>query len=180
MNDKILAVDIGFAATGMALFQVTKAGEILVTVQCVREDEDKSKTHTYAAEVDVERTSRSVRKILDFIKLHDVKRIVCELPSAGAQGARANRCMGIATGMIAAVVQSCELAVEWYTPTEVKNAAVGKPSASKDEMMDAMEKVYPDLAKIKKKADKEHICDAAACYVAAKNGNMVKMLKSML
>jgi Holliday junction resolvasome RuvABC endonuclease subunit len=177
---QILAIDVGFAASGLALFEVTKDDIILKAVECVREDEDKKKQHLYVAELDADRIARSTRRIIKFIQDHRVTKIVVELPAAGSKNGRASRCMGAATGMIVAIVEALGLVAEWYTPNEGKLAACGKINASKDEMMSAMQKRFPSLANITIKADKEHVADACACALVASNKNLVRMIRSGL
>ena len=85
--------------------------------------------------------------------------------------------MGIATGMITGIVECLNLVVEWHTPNEGKKAATGKIGASKGQIIAAMEERFPKLKEVTVLADKEHIADACACMLAAKDGNLVRMLR---
>ena len=176
--NRVLAIDVGFAASGLALFEITKDGLILIDTHCVREDEDKKKQHMFVSEIDADRISRSVRGILKYIKDRTVTKIVVELPHAGARNGRSARCMGCATGMIVAIVECLGLVVEWHTPNEGKKAACGKINATKEEMMNAIEKRFPLLQKVTVLADKEHIADACACALVANDSNLIRMIRS--
>src|SRR5690606_41930035 len=59
---------------------------------------------------------------------------VVELPNGGAQGARANRAMGMATGIVASVLYVLDMPTEWVTPSEVKKAATGRKDAAKEDV----------------------------------------------
>ena len=175
----VLAVDIGFRATGLALFDITKLYFILKDVKCVKPKKIKKTKDDYVSVVDAMQVQAMTRGIVDYIKANHVQRIVVELPSGGAKSSRAVRLMGMASAMMAAIVTMLDLKVEWHTPREVKIAATDKPKAEKDEMMDAMSKIFPIIKNIPK-VRKEHIADACACLLAANDGVMVQEIRSHL
>jgi Holliday junction resolvasome RuvABC endonuclease subunit len=179
LSSYILAVDVGFRSTGLVVFDASTDPARLVYSLCSRPKKDSKKKHLLVADSDADHIAKMVREIKQVIDNHGISKMVVELPSAGAQGARANRAMGIATGMIVTLSEMAHIATEWYTPGETRKAALGalKPPKGmlKDAIMDAMESKWPDLKSIKHKADKEHIADAVATFEAAKNGNLVRM-----
>jgi len=203
VSNYIMAVDCGFRATGLAIFDLDSSPPKLAHVCCIRPKKDTKKKHLLTSDNDVDMTARMVRGIVGVVRDNHISKMVVELPSGGALSARAQRAMGIATGVMVTLVECEKLAVEYYTPSETREAAVGKVDLGprvkkgtppeeakrikkeraavkkniKERVMAAMEVKYPDLAQVALLADKEHICDAVATFEAAKNGNLVRMSK---
>lgn len=178
-DNYVLAIDVGFRSTGLALFDVTKTGLELVHVACVSPKKKKKTKDDYVSVMDVNQVMEMAKGVGSFISEKYIRRIVVELPSGGAKSSRAVRLMGMASAMIATLVPLMALQVEWYTPREIKEAAVDKPSAEKDEIMDAMGKLFPVIKSIPK-VRREHIADACACMLAAQDGIMVKEIREGL
>lgn len=178
-NNNILAVDIGFRSTGLALFEITKDGYTLKYVRCCSPKQRKKTKHDYVAVMDAQQVMQMASEIILFIRINNVERMIVELPSGGAKSSRAVRLMGMASAMIATISTFFDIPIEFFTPREIKMAAVGKPKAEKDEIMDAMSKLFPILVGIPK-CRKEHIADACACMIAAKDGTMVRNIREAL
>ena len=183
MGVKILALDVGFASAGMAVMDLLGGRAELFHTECLHTKPEAKKRGIYVAHDDVRRTAYLTREILRVYLDNSCKGPVVELPSAGAQGAKANRCMGIATGMIAAMVELVRCPAEWITPQESRTAAIGRATAPKGEdvkklVMAAMAGKYPEIAALRK-ADQEHIADALATYEAAKDRQMIRTLEQI-
>jgi hypothetical protein len=114
--------------------------------------------------------------------------IALELPSGGAQGARANRCMGMASAIVATMEALLMdqiarghadglrpfLAFLPRTPEDVKLAAAGSRSAAKLDVESAVLACYTDQADLfaaLTKGDREHACDAAAAIWAVRGSD---------
>lgn len=183
MAVKVLAADIGFTATGMVVFELQPGKADVFHTACAHTSPEHKKRGIYVAHDDVRRTAQMVREIMRVYADNSCKGLICELPAAGAQNAKASRGMGIATGMIATMVEFMRCPAEWITPQESRKAAIGVCAAPKGEeikklVMAAMEKRYPVLTGMKAK-DKEHIADALATFEAAKDRQMVRTLESI-
>lgn len=177
---KVLAADIGFGATGLAVLSLRGGQPGLVAFSCVHTAPEHKKRGIYVAHDDVRRAQEITRGIAEAYAANDCRGLICELPSAGAQGAKPNRAMGIATGLIAALAEVLRCPVEWITPGESRAAAIGRQSAPKGEnikhlVMAAMQERYPEIAGLKL-ADKEHIADALATFEAARGRQMLRVL----
>jgi len=125
-NDKIkspmiLAFDVGFSKTGTALFEIGPEKDTLLKVFTYQNGLDKrigSVVHQ-----DYQAVTTMFGDLHTAALVANVSGIVAELPSGGAQGARANRCMGIATGMFACLTYVFpHIPFEIYTPHEVEVA----------------------------------------------------------
>lgn len=183
MGVKVLAADIGFASTGMAVLLIQGGQSSLHATACAHSKPEAKKRGIYVAHDDVRRAQHITREILRVYTDNACRGIICEIPSAGAQGAKPNRCMGIATGMIAALAEILRCPVEWITPNESRAAATGRQTAPSGEnikrlVMAAMSVKYPDIAGLKL-ADKEHIADALAAFEAARGRQMMRLLEGI-
>lgn len=169
----LLALDVGFKSTGYA---VIEKGAVVVCGTIITEKSTKKTTRT--ADDYYARSSRLAMELECIIDKYEVKGIVGELPTGGAQSAKAAVMMGMATAVVAAVASLKNVPCEWCTPTEVKLAVSGCRSASKDEMMDNVRGIFAgkgDDKFPKAKAYFEHIADALGAYMALKGGNLVRI-----
>lgn len=167
----VLALDAGFTALGWA---VLKAGRI-VALGCIRTAKTTRKGRVRVADDDAERTQVLARELAGIIRTHSVQGLVAELPSAGAKGARAIGCMARAGAIVATVAELLTVPAEWLTPGDIK-AVAGSKAASKADVEAAVLCRWPDAPLPKVKAEREHVADALACYIAAENGTLVRML----
>lgn len=173
----VLAIDIGFKNTGLALFEYTSTGLKLLDTAHITTDHIKKSSKKSVALTDVEKTMFLAKRLEDYIRGHGVNSIVVELPTGGARSSRAVRKMGIASAVIATLAVSMRLVAEWTTPREGKLAATSKPDADKDEMMAAMGKIYPQIAGIPK-CRREHIADACAAMHAQRTKDSAQRASS--
>lgn len=139
-------------------------------------------THVEVAQPkDEAKKAKTVRKNSDDLRrakqLHDALQNACkdasfafvEVP-VGSQSARAMASYGICVGVLA----SCPIPMIQVTPTEVKMAATGIKSATKEEMIEAMAKEHPEVTWLTRKfkgevellGSNEHIADAMAAIKA--------------
>lgn len=110
---------------------------------------------------DLERARKLQRGMIDFIK--DVQMVFVEVP-VGSQSARSMASYGICIGILASIRKP----LIQLTPTEVKLAAVGSKTASKDDMIQWAHSAYPDAKWLTRKkngklelvAKNEHLADA--------------------
>jgi Holliday junction resolvasome RuvABC endonuclease subunit len=65
----------------------------------------------------------------------------------------------------------------WDDPrwAEVKKAVTGKLNAGKEEIQNAIRKLYPKAKLSAAKNSFEHIADSCAAYLAARSSNVVRM-----
>jgi Holliday junction resolvasome RuvABC endonuclease subunit len=177
-QDYMLGVDIGFVKTGWALGEIIGDGEYHIrAVGCIATERDAHKKALRVADSDVERCQIIVRELMKVIHEHQPRSMVVELPHGGARGARALRCMGMATALAAAMAEFLALPVEWVTPGEVKKAVVGKRSGSKDSIKDAVRADYPEIEWPNATMLHEHIADAVGALLVVRHGNNYRMFE---
>lgn len=172
----ILAIDAGFAHMGVV---VADGSQILFT-QTIHTEKASGKKGIRVADDDVERCQTLARFLSDVITQHKPEGAIVEFPSGGAQGARANRAMGMATAAVAAVLEMHRLPVEVVTPQAVKKASTGRQDGSKEQVEETVRQRF-DWGKWmpKTKKDREHVTDAAGAILAAQNGTLMRALERM-
>jgi len=127
----------------------------------------------YKAHGDLSNCAELVRGLNRFVsETGNVQLIVAEIPHAGAQGARANRLMGIATGIVATWVAMREYAVMWIMPEESKKLFCGKRNAGKLDIQAKVRFKHPGVDWPEREAEFEHQADAVAAVYAAGSDSM--------
>lgn len=145
-----------------------------------RTERNAGKRGLRVADDDADRAQQLARFLLATIREWRPAGAVVELPSGGAQGARANRAMGMATGVVTAILEATGLAAEWVTPQGVKKASAGKKDASKGDVAGAVGGKFTWACDLpRSKAEQEHIFDAAGALLAARQGTLMRALKAV-
>jgi Holliday junction resolvasome RuvABC endonuclease subunit len=166
----LLSLDIGFRATGWTVFkggQPQACGVIFTNPakgKGVRTSDDNAA-----------RAAQIALGLTNVVKAHGVLGVVGEMPSGGAQSAKAMSQMALATGTVAATFAVLGLPVEWAQPQDVKLAVCGTRSATKDEIMETIRERFAPFTFPKTKAEFEHIADSCGAYLALASGNLVRM-----
>ena len=138
---KFAAIDLGFAHSGVAICvkdpRITE-GFFVEEVACFdTKGGGKNRVHKYKAEEDIARAESMISNIRDMLVRHSVEAVAVEIPTGGAQGARANRAMGVVTGTIAALrVFMPTVAFEWIIPDNSKKHVFNRKTVSKQEVID--------------------------------------------
>jgi len=164
MDNYLFCIDAGFVATGISLFKVN-GGKFVFTgcMTSVTKKSDKKK-QVRVADDDSERIKKIIIDIDEFIKPYEHQRIMAavELPTGGAQGARANRTMGMITGAMVTYLRMKGWPAEYVTPNDVKVAVTGNRKASKDKIMNLIRKKLKKYNHLlpSSKAEFEHVADS--------------------
>lgn len=188
----LLSLDLGFVNTGYVL--VSSRG--LETYGVISTQKTTNKQGRVADD-NLDRCSRIAHSINNIVVNYGVMGVVGELPSGGAQSARAAAAMSLVTGCLGACIAILNLPCEWCTPTQTKMALYGTKTASKQDMMEKATKVtsggfekvgngvqyWMRLWSGKKGpimygASFEHVADALGAYMALENGMLVKVMKT--
>ena len=179
---KLLACDIGFASTGLAIFAWNGGTWSLFDCKCTHTSKKRDRS---VALDDIRRTEVMATEVINYYLDNQCSAIVAEIPTGGALSASAAKCMGAAVAMIATVRLTLACPVEWITPNESRKAAgwskelltgaetrQGKTKAIKQHVMARMCELYPALLALKL-GDREHIADACATYLAARSRDVI-------
>lgn len=166
----MIALDLGFRKTGWVVFE----NGTPIAWGNIETEKTKKKT-TRVSDDNFSRAMEWARALDEITEQYPVQGMIMELPSMGALSAAALRDMSTVLGIAGACAGIWRLPADVCTPTENKKALTGRKAASKDEMMAAVRKKYPNTPWPKTKSAFENIADAAAVYTALRNGNVVKM-----
>ena len=174
----VIAIDMGFAAVGIACFHVAEngSGKLHGAHAFKTKKNAQRRKGLRVADDDAERCrelTQWLEGMVDYLAGRPAGAIV-ELPSGGAQGARANRCMGMATGVVVTFLTMRGIPTEWITPQAVKKAATGRIYAKKEEMIARAWQRFP-LGNAMA-WEKEHIADACWTFEAGKSTPLVQAL----
>ena len=179
MEGLIVGLDLGFRHTGVVAARPSPfgVGYDIVDFLCINTQPEHKKRGTYVSHDDIRSCQEMTRDLGAFInKVGKVSCIIAEMPPGGGKGARAVRAMGIATGMLAAIVEMQGYPAHWVMPDESKKLVGGKKNASKEEMMDAVRGMFPDVVWPKAKCTFEHIADAVAALIVGKRCDIYKLM----
>jgi len=173
----VMGIDIAFDKTGISLMEVSHEGKQHIAGVWGIESQKGAppgKAHIYKSDIDCQRAQYLASEVRKLVADWGPLLIVVELPHGGAKGARAARCMGIATGVIGALGAVWKdrgyPVIRWITPGDGKVAALGKKSGSKAEVIKAISERYPGFDWDSQKAKfLEHICDSVAAILAVEN-----------
>lgn len=171
---RLIGVDVGFTALGVVIVD----GDRVLFADTCRTEKTARRRGLRVADDDAERAQQLARFLWGVIQEWRPAGAVVELPTGGSQGARSARAMGMASGVVAAVLEMTALPSEWVTPQEVKRAAAGRKDASKAEVEAAVRErfAWPEGFWRRPTVVREHVCDAAGAIMAAQNGLLVRAL----
>jgi hypothetical protein len=176
---RILSLDAGLVGCGWVVCEVGPLEPI--AAGCLRTAPGTRRTAIRVADDDARRVADLFRGLLAVAREHGVAGIIAELPTGGARGARAARCMGLSTALVACLAEALELPAEWVTPRDVRQAARG--ATDKRAVQRYALARWPRLANLaaaRPAAEWEHIADAAAAAAAAEHGRLVRTLAARL
>jgi Holliday junction resolvasome RuvABC endonuclease subunit len=180
MDKYLFCIDAGFVSTGLSIFLVENGKLIFNNCLTIQTKKSEKKKSVRVADDDSERIKNIIIGINEFIDpyLNHSLMAAVELPTGGAQGARANRTMGMITGSIVTYLEIMGWPTEYVSPNDVKIAVTGSRKASKDEIMEKIKKEFINFEYLfpKTKSKFEHIADSIGCAVHIKrHSEMFKM-----
>jgi len=169
----ILACDPSITAWGWAV--VDQYGEVIIA-GCIKTQPEQKKRRIRKGDDDVRRISELVKTLLTVIRENDISYIVNELPH-GSQNASVAKMIGVVTGVMQTLADTLDIGIEWYSEGDAKKCLLGKTSATKREVINAISKQY-DVPWTGTKYIDEAIADALAIHlVAYEQSATLKMMR---
>lgn len=175
----MMCVDPGLANVGLVVIQLgigIEDGQRIVAAHHFSTERIDRKTRWRYADDKARRVQELARFYARIIKEHDIKRAAVELPTGGAPNSQAATDLAYASAAIVGVMAVLDVVAEWYDPREVKKAATGSVSASKDQMMAAICERWPSVLEgFPARGRREHVCDALGVWLAAEQGTLARL-----
>lgn len=167
----ILTNDPSMTAWGWAI--VSKKGDVLKT-GCIKTETEGKKRRIRKSDETAQRITEIVQTLRALIKENNVVFLLSESPH-GSQNASAAVMIGAVCAIVATLADCYHLPLEWYSEQDSKKALLHKKSATKQETIDAIKKLYkftwPNI-----KYKDEAIADALSIYYTATlNSTTLKM-----
>jgi Holliday junction resolvasome RuvABC endonuclease subunit len=186
---KVVGVDPAFRNTGYAVGTVDiDTFEIKITHLHLTKTAKIEKSQRKVVRANSDDISRAAVLINDFRRITSAVNVVFAEVPHGAQSASAAKSNGVCYGMLA----GCTLPLIQLTQGEVKIAAVGKKTATKNEMIDWAILQHPEANWLMRKSkgvmvpinDNEHLADAVATIYAGviteEFNTAISMMRSMV
>lgn len=118
MEVNVVGMDVGFRKTGLTVFRLGPRTDTLI--KAITLESEFERTKNPAAEDDFVCVLNILPKIDEILDHYNARGLFAEIPHGGGQGARALRCMGLATGWAAALLHYRNIAFEFFTPGQVE------------------------------------------------------------
>jgi Holliday junction resolvasome RuvABC endonuclease subunit len=145
---RVLALDMTLTNTGFSVWQygvgrvdgAAPPERLPVTCGCITPEIVKSRD--YAMVQDIRRCQELDRLLTRVLQANHVQAVVVELLE-GTQNARAAQTFGLVTGVLASIMERFKLPFYAYRAQAVKKALTGRQSATKEEMIQAADELFP-------------------------------------
>jgi len=145
-------------------FAVLK-NNVVLNVGCIKTIPENKKTRIRKSDDTIRRVSEINKKLIELIETYGIDFIVSESPH-GSQNASAAVMIGIVAGMLQTLADVKQIPIEWYSEMDSKKFVLGKKSATKTEMVNAIKKLY-EVPWANVKYQDEAVADAIAVYHTA-------------
>lgn len=176
----ILAIDPSLTHT--AILGVEKDKILKTWILTTNPSKDRFLT---ASEKDAERIQYLVSELIKIISTSKPTLILAEQSLGATQSAVATKALAMVAGAMTtlATIQYAGVPWQFIRVHDVKRAFIGKPNATKQQMIEEAAKLYPELkeamtsikAGVTWSGNAEHFADAAAVYTAWKKmGNTLR------
>jgi Holliday junction resolvasome RuvABC endonuclease subunit len=134
------------------------------------------------------KTEDNMRRSLDIaaflrelIATNDVK-VLCTESMSWPRNASAAAKVALCWGVMASICEQLDMPIVQSTPQQIKKVMCGKRTASKEEVIVALQTRYPGLEKVVEgvpSSQLEHPYDALAAIVSGLNDSTLKLLRKM-
>jgi crossover junction endodeoxyribonuclease RuvC len=174
----VLGIDPGFASLGMAAVDVTADSERIVELAVVRTEKSHRKLEVRASDDNVRRAVQLTKGLCRFVDKHNPVAIAVEAQS-WPRNAGSSAKVGIAWGVVAATASWYGLAVVQTSPQALKKAVCGPKTATKEDVIAAIEERFPDIEWPKPKGVVEHAADAIGAVLACLDSSVLQMARKL-
>lgn len=172
----VLGIDGGFASLGLSVVDLQPDQERLLDVWVVRTEKSAKKLGVRSGDD----TARRARELAHHVELAITSRqpgaLALEAPSWPRNAGVAAK-IGVAFGVVFALAEKHHLPLVMASPQDVKLAVVGSKTATKDDVIAAVERRFPDVTWPSTRSLWEHAADAVGVVVACLDSDVLRMAR---
>lgn len=183
----VLGLDPGFASTGFAVVQLgkTSSEDQIRLMGVVRTQKAATVRKVRASDDNLDRAREIYSDLRRISDQYGVKLICAETMSFPRNSSTAAK-MSLCWGVIAALSFQLNIPITQATPQEIKRYVCGDKSASKEQVQQAINGIFPRLAapdtpflKNIPKSALEHPYDALAAILACRDSDVMMLARRM-
>ena len=137
----VLVNDPSIRAWGFIVVGIDNGKIEILEVGCIKTEPEAKKRRIRKGDDTVRRIQEVNSTLLRLFKRYNIVHILTEQPH-GSQSASAAVMIGMVTGMVQTISDCLNVGVEWYSEGECKYYLLGKRSATKNEVKEAVKKIY--------------------------------------
>ena len=163
MTKSILACDPSITAFGWVV--ISQTGQVMHR-GCIQTKPSPKVNKIRKGDDRCRRITEINTILLKLIRKYNIQYIVAEQPH-GSQSAVAAIMIGVMLGMLQTLADTLDIGIEWYSEGESKQNILGKKTAVKVEMINAIRKEYPEFPFKNVKYFDEAVADAMAVFHCA-------------
>ena len=181
MNPRVLGVDPGFAATGVAVVELLPVGERVLHLGVIRTAKDNKKRNTLAADDNMRRTREIWRELDALIAHHGCVALAIEAESPMRNASAAAK-VSKAHAVVGCLAEQRGLPVVSCSPQRMKKLLCGVQTASKDDIESALLARYGNhIENLFEGPEglREHAFDSLGAVVASLDSEVVRMARAM-
>lgn len=171
----VLCCDPSLTAFGYAVV----TGNKVLDSGCIKTEPSDKKMRIRKSDDRMRRISEINQTLKKVIEEFDVAYIVSELPH-GSQNAQAAMALGMVSGVVQTIADFLNIGIEWYSEGDSKKATLFKISSTKQDMIDAIDKIFEVRWSGKKYID-EAVADSLSIYnCSMKTSPFIKTLNNTI
>lgn len=168
----VLTNDPSFTAWGWAI--VDEVNNVIDS-GCIKTAPENKKMRIRKSDDRIRRTEEIIDRLYNLVDEYKVELILTEIPH-GSQNASAAVMMGIVIGIITTIAFSRNIPLETYSEQDAKKMLLGKKAATKEDVIEAIDRIY-EVDWTKTKYIDESVADSLAIHnVARHQSQLLKML----
>lgn len=160
---KILTNDPSITAWGWAVIHMEKGRLRILDTGCIKTESEATKRRIRKSDDLTRRLEEISKELVRIHEKHGIDWILSEAPH-GSQSAVAAKMIGAVAGILSSFATVLELPVEWYSEHDAKKHLLGKRSATKKEIINAIVDIYGDQWRLDIKYKDEAVADALAVF----------------
>jgi Holliday junction resolvasome RuvABC endonuclease subunit len=151
----------------------------VIACGCIKTAPDYKKKRIRKSDDTLRRVSEINSELSRIMFDYNVNYILSEAPH-GSQNAQAAVMVGMVAGILQTMADLLSKPIEWFSEMESKKALLGKKSASKNETIQMIKKLYPETKFKNVKYFDEAVADAVSIYFCAcKLSPTIKMMSNV-